>query len=57
MDKSLIIIADFLEEYQTELAAREDLFELDPIYRRGVLDGFEIIITLLRAGGEYNESK
>ena len=57
MDNELIIIADFLKEYQTELAAREDLFELDPMYRRGVLDGFEIIISLLRAGGEHNVSK
>ncbi len=57
MNNELNIIANFLEEYQTELAAREDLFELDPMYRRGVLDGFEIIISLLRAGGEYNVSK
>jgi len=57
MNDELIVIADFLEEYQTELAAREDLRKLDPKYRRGVLDGFEIIITLLRAGGERNVSE
>lgn len=57
MNEQLMVIADFLEEYRTELAAREDVFELNPMYRRGLLDGFTLIIKILRAGGEQNESK
>ena len=57
MNKEVIVIADFLEEYRTELAASEELLKQDPKYRRGFLDGFTLIIELLRRGGERNVSK